>query len=114
MALDVIWKFPLQLREQQMISIPADYSILSAGIDPVGNLCIWAMVDQGCARRDFEIRIIGTGNKHEAPRPAFPSLGSFIGTVLDGAFVWHVFTGPADDARMPAHNAFHYLTRGRG
>ena len=53
-----------------------------------GTLCLWAMVDKNSPKTDIEIEIIGTGN---------PILFSgdfrraFIGTVIIGDFVWHVF-----------------------
>lgn len=105
MALDTIWKFPLAITGRQKISMPATYSILSAGVDPMGELCIWAAVDRKAPRRNVEVVIFRTGDP-------LPHIGSFIGTVKMTPFVWHVFTGPGDSAN--ALTEYHYATKREG
>lgn len=101
-TLRTIWKFPLNDSDRQTISLPLDYRIMSAGLDPDGDLCIWAAVDPDAKRIDVEICIVGTGR-------AMPRLGDFIGTVLCDRFVWHIFTGPGHGSNFD--KAFHYATR---
>jgi len=107
MALNTIWKYPLRLIDRQNLSMPVGASIVSAGRDPIGAMCIWALVDHGADKRDVEIMIVGTGN-------ALPHVGDFIGTVTMDGFVWHVFTGPGDSANRPGGAGFHYQTKGNG
>lgn len=107
MGLSTIWKYPLKLKDRQAISMPFGACIVSAGRDPIGALCIWALVDHNEAKRDVEIMIVGTGNK-------LPHVGDFIGTVTMDGFVWHVFTGPGDSANRPAGGGFHFQTKDNG
>lgn len=103
--MDTIWKFPLAPIDQQKISMPGEFSILHVGKDPGGFLCLWAAVKKNAPVRDVEIIIAGTGQP-------LPHVGSFLGTVLMGAFVWHIFTGPGDASN--AKPDFHYSTKGNG
>ncbi len=103
--MDKICKYQLKITDSQIIEMPADAVILSAGLDPVGNVCIWSIGSSKLPEKiGFEIRIVGTGNP-------LPRLGSFIGTVRDGAAIWHIFTGPGNSAGGVS-NGFHYQTRG--
>lgn len=102
--MDTIWKFPLALTDRQKISMPVDFSILHVGKDPAGLLCLWAVVKKDAPVRDVEIIIAGTGQP-------LPHVGSFMGTVLMGAYVWHVFTGPGD---ANSQQNFHYSTKENG
>lgn len=104
MAIDRIWKYILYLKDSQDVAIPLDHGILSVGLDPGGDLCLWAAVDSKSPQRAIEIKIVGTGNP-------LPRLGDFIGSVTKGSFVWHVFTGPGAAKR---ELAFHYVTRENG
>lgn len=89
MAINTIWEFPLKLTDRQKVQLPEDATIMSVGLDPSGCLCLWAAVDKAATARDFEIIIVGTGD-------SLPAVGSFLGTVTQGSFVWHVFAGPFD------------------
>lgn len=105
--LNTIWKFPLRLAEKQTVSMPADAVLLHLGFD--GNvarpvMCMWAAVDADAPKVDVEIIIVGTGHP-------LPHVGTFLGTVIDGSFVWHLFTGPAHT--MQRDLSFHYQTKGR-
>lgn len=103
MPIDRIWKFPLKVVDRQAVSIPATFRMLSVGTDPTGEICLWAAVDSRNGSRQVTIIMVGTGQP-------LPHVGSFIGTVLDGAFVWHVFTGPESAANRPGLE-FHYETK---
>ena len=81
----VIWKYQLQLRDRQKVSMPVASTLLSVA-NQRGTLCLWAMVDPtntNTVERDIEI--IGTGN------PIPDGRRSFIGTAVIGPFVWHAF-----------------------
>lgn len=88
-----IWKFPLALTDNQTIRLPVGAVILSAGLDPGDDLCLWVKVDAAePAQHDVPIRIVGTGNP-------MPEVGYFVGTVRQGRFMWHVFAGAATMVR---------------
>jgi hypothetical protein len=83
-----IWKYQLVLEDFQEIEMPKASRIISTGIDPMGDLCIWAEVFTDFSEENKEsktIAIVGTGN----PMPIDPVL--YIGTVPMGQFVWHVY-----------------------
>lgn len=60
--------------------------VRAVGVQEPGNVVLWAEVPVG-VHRPVETRtftIIGTG--HDVPET-----GTYIGTVFDGPFVWHVY-----------------------
>ncbi len=80
----VIWKFPLELTDTQVIQLPDGATILSAE-NQRGQLCLWAQLNPQMTPISKRIAIIGTGH----PMPS--GLQRFIGTVLMTPYVWHVF-----------------------
>jgi hypothetical protein len=90
-----IFKYPLAIVDEQRVPMPIGARILSAatqreghGVAPVERVCLWAEVDPLADRADRTILIRGTG--HDAPdAPA-----RFVGTCLQGPFVWHVYEIP--------------------
>ena len=79
--MSVIYKYPVTWAP---LYLPQGAEILSAGLDPTGALCIWARVNPGEPLEPFIIYIVGTGGEVPAGR-------TFIGTVLQGPWVWHFF-----------------------
>lgn len=82
-----IWKYELEITaDMQVIEMPMCSTILSVA-NQDGKLCLWAMGDTARAKEERRIEIIGTGNpiNHRLIER------KFIGTVLVGTFVWHVF-----------------------
>lgn len=66
---------------------------LHVGKDPQGDICVWALVavdspSENVHRRKWKVMVRGTG--HDCGDVAY---AEFIGTVVDGNFVWHVFAG---------------------
>jgi hypothetical protein len=87
----VIWKYPLQLTDQQEVMMPVGAEILTAKMQG-GTVCLWAIVTESNLSRPRDIRIIGTGNPfHEDIE--YWSAREFIGTVIDSdrGLVWHIF-----------------------
>lgn len=81
-----IWKFPLMLRDIQLVPMPIGANILTAQIQN-GTLCLWAEIDTEQVKDQRVIEIAGTGNsmrKSSTPR-------RYINSVQDGTYVWHVF-----------------------
>ena len=69
-------------------SLPEGYKILSVGIDPKGVLVFWAEVETPAGNfsehEDVTLISIGTGW-------AVPDASTYIGTVVHGELVWHVY-----------------------
>ncbi len=82
-----IWKFNLEVEDTQIIYMPKGAKILSVGLQQP-DLCLWALVDTAeTVQEDVFIEVYGTGN----PITNNMQLRDFIGTVVAGRFVWHVF-----------------------
>jgi len=92
-----IHKYPLQITDHQAVETYYGYKALSVGRDAQGIICLWAIVDpeiplalcglnETTNKRLMDIYVIGMGN----PFPHHSGL-QFVGTVVDGPFVWHVF-----------------------
>lgn len=79
-----IWKFPLELKDLQNISIPEGAEILHCAIQS-GGVFLWAIVDPSLPLQRREIEMIGTGN------PIPEEERRYISTIIDGALVWHIF-----------------------
>ena len=81
----VIWKYELEMTDQQSIIVPGGASFLSVA-NQRGKLCLWALIfDLSQPRVSRQIEIVGTGNPMSSGRRVF------IGTVIVEPFVWHVF-----------------------
>lgn len=82
-----IWKYTLAIQDTTILYIPKGSIILSAALQ-TSDLCIWALVNTDeAAQEEVIIDVYGTGN------PIASSLmqRQFIGTVVAGRYVWHVF-----------------------
>jgi hypothetical protein len=81
-----IWKFPLSLVDQQVIELRQGAHVLSVGLDSQSDLCLWAHLDPHEGPLTAKVRIVGTGRPAEGLERY-----RFLGSVLQGSFVWHVF-----------------------
>lgn len=79
-----IWKYELEITDEQYIDMPKNARVLSAG-NQNGKLCLWAMVSTEAKLIPHRVAICGTG------LPCYESSGNFIDSVQIGQFVWHVF-----------------------
>lgn len=83
----VIWKYVLEITDRQTLVMPAGAELLSVA-NQNGRLCLWALADPSKEKVPRCIEIVGTGN----PIPTNPEeIRKFVGTVIIGPFVWHVF-----------------------
>ena len=84
-----IWKFELEITDEQIINIPIGAQIISVQAQR-GEPCLWAIVnaEERCASPK-KIIIHGTG--HAISEDA----GNYIGTFqqMNGDLIWHVFEG---------------------
>ena len=79
-----IYKYPLELNDAQMVLLPPNYKILHVG-EQNRQLTMWAAVEPSPEIVEVMIEIIGTGNDYN------PEGKTFLGTVIQGEFVWHIF-----------------------
>lgn len=97
--MQTIWKFPIEIKDEQTIEMPGGSKILcvnTQGPELVNHhqenipaqAFLWAVVDPKAAIHPVQIYIYGTGN----PAPNLYK-ASYIGTFqqFGGALVWHVF-----------------------
>ncbi len=71
-----------------------------------GKLCIWAEIDDTAPEREWIVTFVGTGWELDA---TIPDYAQYCGTVMDGAFVWHVFAFEAPEAEWDEeHTLVHY------
>lgn len=84
-----IWKFELETKDTQFISMPKGAEILCVQIQ-IGNPCVWALVDPEAEKKDVEFSTIGTGH----PVDGRPKI--YIGTyqIIHRMLVFHVFVHP--------------------
>lgn len=79
-----IWKYPIALADEQIIHFPVGANFLTA--QKQGVICIWAEVESDQTKMvPVKIFVLGTG--HPKPEAA----ATYLGTIQDGGFVWHVF-----------------------
>jgi hypothetical protein len=79
-----IWKYELRVVDHQTVQMPIGARILTVQVQR-DALCLWAIVDQEAKRETRIFCIFGTGERFNRPD------ATYIGTVQDGDFVWHVF-----------------------
>jgi hypothetical protein len=90
-----IYKYPVPLQDLSILELPTHSRILSVGLDPQGELCLWALVQPLVPSHDrWQLAVVGTGNPvsdalAQANTDASP--WRFVGTVTQAPFVWHVF-----------------------
>ncbi len=81
-----IWKYPLQVTDEQTIMMPRDTRILTVQTQD-DQPCLWAFVDNSREREPRKIRIYGTN--HEIDETPTDYIGTF--QVSGGSLVFHVF-----------------------
>jgi len=85
-----ILKYPLALHSTQrgggfcIVEMPVGAKILHVA-DQEGELKIWAFVEQEYDIEEHCFLVNGTGSRFELPT------GSYIGTAVQGKYVWHIF-----------------------
>lgn len=86
--MSTVWKYPLEITDEQTIKLPAAAVTLFVGLQR-GSLCLWALVDPDNELTERKFRIAGTGHPIDYHHHDL----EFIGTVLmhGDTLVWHVF-----------------------
>ena len=78
----IIHKYPLKLGVNEL-QVPYSCKVLSVQMQGDTPM-LWAQVDPDGVPRSVKVHCIGTGQ--EVPKHTY-----HIGTVQDGAYVWHFF-----------------------
>ena len=90
--MNTIWKYKFEqdfgFQEYEM---PKGSVILSCGQDPAGNMSFWARVDDQAPMENHLIACVGTGWEIDSVLEAKGYHACFIGTVVRGPYVWHLF-----------------------
>ena len=84
-----IWKFGLNGGNTRIKEKVIKW--LSAGSDPSGNICVWAIVDPEAGideKIEYDILQIGTGWNFS--QDELDNM-EFIGTMKEGSYMWHIF-----------------------
>lgn len=83
-----IWKYPIEITDEQTIKMPMGARILTVQMQGP-QCCIWALVDPSKPMAERHIRTHGTG--HEIPLGI--TTWAYIGTIQShgGALIFHVF-----------------------
>ena len=90
--MSVIWKYPIEITDEQEIEMPSDSKILS--VSQSGLICLYVYVfNPASPKIKRKIVIFGTGNKIEKD----PG-GKYIGTITTHgqSLVWHIFEDKRD------------------
>jgi hypothetical protein len=81
-----IWKYVINRVDVMCLDLPDGAEVLTAAMQN-GDITLWILVDPNAELRKRPFYVVGTGN------PFPPEAKTFIGTVFDGPFVWHIFEG---------------------
>lgn len=88
-----IWKYKIEPSfENQIYPLPAGAVILSFGLDSVGALCFWARVNESAPLENHVLACVGTGWSLDAAfNDRLGKYAVFVGTTVQGDYVWHLF-----------------------
>jgi len=85
-----IYKYQLDLVPMQTIKAALVKAPLNLGWQH-NRVAMWALIDDALPLEDRQIAMVGTG--HPLPEGVAHGLWHYIGTVDEGAFIWHFFIG---------------------
>ena len=71
-------------QERTTVAMRAGTLIRAVGVQRPSEICLWAEVPDDGPIEPHAFRVIGTG--WDVPDP-----GTYLGTVFEGQFVWHVY-----------------------
>ncbi len=83
--MSVVWKFPLDMRPDQTVEMPAGAVVLHAA-HQASVAYVWALVDPGAPTVPRRLWVLGTGS----PVPV-GVIGVHVSTFFIGDLVLHVF-----------------------
>ena len=88
-----IYKYPIQPSAEEIeLSIPGGGPVISAGVDPMGDICVWAVANTDEKTVPVNIYCVGTGWSLDWIMEKEDEI-DLVETVKDGVYMWHVFRG---------------------
>ena len=79
-----IYKYALSIGDQQLVFMPQGAKTLCVQVQD-GHICLWCEVVSVNPPVPRTVRVFGTGH------PIWTEAHSYIGTVQQGGFVWHIY-----------------------
>lgn len=87
-----IYKYPIMPSEEKIeLAIPGGGPVLSAGVDPMGQLCIWAIANTDEEDVTVPIYCVGTGWPLDWILEEQDNI-TLVATVREHIYMWHIFT----------------------
>lgn len=80
-----IYKYNFDIQDEWHITTFKGATPLRIGLDSTDSPAIWFSVDTLAITETRKLRIIGTGH------PLSDNSGEYVGSFLQGSFVWHAF-----------------------
>lgn len=95
-----VLRHEIQITDRQVIALPAGGKLISTAASrtsPASVIDVWSIDYETGPPQDVDVYIFGTGNPivEKSQREAVER-GAFLGTVVTGTLVWHVWAGPRD------------------
>ena len=87
--MQTIWKFRLDMMDEQTINVPIGSTFLSVQVQR-DVPCVWALVDDNAPSVPTTVRIYGTGHPIKFDVTGLEYIGTF--QLSGGALVFHLFT----------------------
>lgn len=92
-----IWKYPISPSDDMIkLSIPGGGPVLSAGLDPIGQICVWAAVDTEEEEEPINVYCVGTGWPLDWIFD-YEERIVLVGTVRQHNLMWHIFRGRREE-----------------
>ena len=84
-----IWKFPLEIVDEQFVDVPGDWIPQYAEKQGVA-VCLWAVVEPEKPKSTKSVVIVGTGQPFDS---SLLETHQYVGSVqqMGGALVWHIY-----------------------
>ena len=82
---EVIWKFKIGLGNLVYVRMPIGAKVLSVGMQNT-DITVWAEVTPYADLEERMFYVVSTGDRVPDKNKV-----QFIGTVSEGAFVWHIY-----------------------
>jgi hypothetical protein len=80
-----IFKYEVPLTDLFTLSLPPGYEVVHFG-EQHGVMYIWVLLNPALREETVEFRLYGTGHIISNPEDK-----EYIGTCINGEFVWHLF-----------------------
>lgn len=88
--MNTVWKYALDTQAEDVeVDMKKNCKVLSAGLDPQGQLCVWTEVHKDEANERRRFFIVGTGR--DVPVGATRFIGTVSMAPVGLPFIWHIY-----------------------